>query len=35
LEDGRVFTAYYYVTGTSKLPYGPPRYIAGSYFRLQ
>jgi hypothetical protein len=34
LEDGRIFTAYYYIVGTSKLPYGPPRYIAGTYFRL-
>jgi hypothetical protein len=34
LEDGRIFTAYYFIVGSSKLLYGPPRYIAGSYFRL-
>ncbi len=34
MEDGRIFTAYYYISGTSKMPFGAPRYIAGTHFRL-
>jgi hypothetical protein len=33
LEDGRVFTAYYYITAQVE-PFGGPRFIAGTFFRL-
>ena len=33
LDDGRVFTAYYYCN-EPELPFGGPRYIAGTHFRV-
>ena len=34
LDDGRIFTAYYYNVPGRPTPVGAPRYIAGSFFRL-
>jgi len=34
LDDGRIFTAYYYLNEPA-LPFGGPRHIAATTFRLE